>query len=354
MTDASRGLDRRQLCLAAAFSLATGSTAAFGATAVPAGEFEKTPLARLAAQLKPGEMRPLQTRLPDGVTQFGELLAGIHRDGRRAPPIDTWTDSAYWDPLRKRTFFQGLRKSNRFISYRAVPNVWEEISLLQENAPPTYEQFGHLYGRTALDWRRGHFYRLVGANLHRYVIDEDRWEAFRGGPLYGTIAISFHEAMDMVVGTTRHKLHGFGDGRWQPLGQTRVHGYHSSAKYNPKRRDMLFIGGNESRNTVDLLTANGQIRALADAPFTFGISQDDLTHDPITGHYLVLHRSRMLWEHHPEQDEWRVALDLSGNGGRPWPFGGGGVVPIPIDELGVIFWQLGGHPLIYRHRSVFT
>jgi hypothetical protein len=340
-------LVRRRHCL-----LTVGLAAiAWVAPATANTELVGSQLANIAKQVAPGEFRPLKAGLPKGVNQFSELLRGYRPDGRGAPPIDTWTDSAQWDPKRKRAFFLGLRKSNRFLSYHAMSNFWEEIPLEVPNAPPRFEKFGHLYGRTALDWKRGHFYRLSGT-LHRYSIDDDKWDRFDQVPLAGYIPIGWHYGLDLLVGTVDGKLYGFRDGQSKQLGQTAVDGHHSSAKYNPKRGDMLFIGGNKSRRSVDLVSANGQIRHMKDAPFGFGISSDDLTHDPISGNYLVLHRDRVLWEYQPDLDEWRIALDMR-DGGATWPFKGG-IVPFVVDELGVIVWMTTPTPLIYRHKSVFA
>ena len=310
-------------------------------------------LAQLATSLEPGEFVPLDSKASEGEPTLGQLLRGYRPDGSGAPSIDTWTDSAHWDPLRQRTFFQGLRQSNRFISYDATRDAWEEFSLDQPNAPPLFERFGHIYGRTALDWERGHFYRLAGSTLHRYVIDEERWEKFENSPIGGYISIDWHYGLDMLVGLANHDLHGFREGQWFPRGRADVHGYHSSAQYNSVRNDMLFIGGNHSRRNVNVLNAEGGLLRMADAPFDFGISQDSLTYDPLSGNYIVLHRDRRLWEYNPDRDEWRVARDFN-EPDSGWPFGRyWAVVPIPIDELGVIMWQFSGNPRIYLHETVF-
>lgn len=346
---------RKHVRVLAAFCLllVAGASGSVETTAKDRDAFAASHISQLAKRLAPGEFVPIEAGLPEGVSRFSELLSGYREDGRGAPPIDTWTDSAQWDSRRKQVFFQGLRKSNRFLTYHAIPNVWEELSLERDNAPPRFERFGHLYGRTALDSKRGHFYRLVGNTLHQYVIDEDRWVGFRESPVGGYISIDWHEELDMLVGVFENKLYGFRGGKWAFLGKTAVHGRHSSAKYNSRRGDMLFIGGNRSRRSVDVLTADGKVRHMKDAPFDFGISADDLAHDPITGNYLVLHRDRVLWEYQPDRDEWRMARDMRSTG-TEWPFAHGGIVPVVIEELGVILWSQGQGPLLYRHRSAFT
>ena len=158
----------------------------------------------------------------------------------------------------------------------------------------------------------------------------------------------------MLVALAENRLHGFRDGRWMPLVKAAVHGYHSSARYNPKRGDMLFIGGNHSRRTVDILTADGQLVHRKDAPFAFSIRSDNLAHDPVTGNYLVLLDDRILWEYSPDLDEWRVARDMRG-AFSDWPFGRHeGIVPIVIDELDIILWNHGSAARLYRHKSVFS
>ena len=337
----------------AALLIAVGASMALADEVSEMG-IEATDLGRLAAQVAPGEFSVLETGMPDGVVRFSQLLRGSRPDGSGAPAIDTWTDSGHWDPERKRTFFMGLRQSNRFLSLDAVSNTWREISLDGDHAPPLFERFGHMYGRTALDWKRGHYYRLAGSTLHRYLVDEDRWERFENSPIGGYISIEWHYGRDMLVGLAGHELHGFRDGQWFSLGSAAVHGYHSSAQYNPVRNDMLFIGGNHSRQNVDILDAHGRLHRMADAPFGFGISQDNLTYDPLSGNYLVLHRDRRLWEYNPDLDEWKVARDFS-ESSSGWPFGGyWAVVPIPIDELGVIFWQNSRGPHLYRHEAVLS
>jgi hypothetical protein len=75
--------------------------------------------------------------------------AALIDDGRTLA-IDGWTDSAHWDPKRHRTFFIGMRKYKKFISYNVLTNAWQELCWAGD-PPPKLEKFGHVYGRTALD-----------------------------------------------------------------------------------------------------------------------------------------------------------------------------------------------------------
>ena len=315
--------------------------------------FHRSQLARLANQLPPGRFTLLAPQLVDGGTDLRPLLRGYRADGSSAPPIDTWTDSAQWDSLRKKVFFQGLRQSNRFLVYDALADIWHELDLDVPNAPPRFERYGHLYGRTALDAKRGHFYRLVGKTLHRFHIDTAKWERFGETPLAGYISIDWHEGLDLLIGLHENEVHGFRDGHWYRLGTSNVHGYHSSAKFNPKRNEMLFIGGNHSRRSASILDGQGRIQAAPEVPFEFSISRDNLTYDPESGHFLVLRQNhRELWEFEPDSGQWQLAMTMDDEE-HTWPFSRhGGVVPVPIEELGIILWLNDSGPQIYRHRKV--
>ncbi|WP_019023434.1 MULTISPECIES: hypothetical protein [unclassified Thioalkalivibrio] len=309
-------------------------------------------LARLAAGLQPGELAPLDAGLPEGFQRYHDFLRAYSIDP------DTWNDSAHWHPERRQAFMFGDRGSTPvFITYSEDQHEWRYLSA--EGPPP----FAHVYGGVALDPERGHYYKISAGRsqrtLHRYSIAEDRWElATRslpgpGGGWEHTDPIEWHDALDQLIYIRENQVYGLRDGRWTEHGKVAVDGYHSSAQYNRVRDEMLFIGGNKSRNKVSLLDANGAVRDLGDAPFVFGIMNGSLTYDPQTGNYLVLRagRTRELWELDPDKDEWRKAADW---GGQRWPFDRyGGIVPVPIDDFGVILWLNQAGPLLHRHQSAF-
>lgn len=338
------GFLRLAALLLAAFSLSAAAAAPH--------RLEGTPIAVLAAGLAPGEFALLESALPPGYKRFYDLLR-VRLDDGRGIEIDGWTDSAAWDPGRARSYFIGERQYKKFISYDALANTWRELGWDGE-PPPKFEQYGHTYGRTALDARRGDYYLLSGANLYRYHIDAARWSALGEVPIRGFLSMAWHEKLDKLVAVSPgHQVHAFRDGEWVVLGQSAVHGYHSLGRYNRKRGDMLVAGGNESLRKVDLIDGQGHIRAMPDAPFDISIKDTALTYDPVGGNYLILRRNtRQLYELDPDRREWRLAADWNAGG---WPFGQYGYhVPIVIDELGVILWQHEGGPRLYRHRSAFA
>lgn len=316
------------------------------------GDLESSEIGQAAAKIQPGTFVKIETKLPPGVERLSELFRVRVDDGRRLS-IDGWTDSAHWDPKRKRTFFIGMRKYKKFISYDAVKNQWSELGW-KGDPPPKFEKFGHVYGRTALDWKRGHYYWLSPDNmLNRYFIDNEKWEAIRDVPIGGYISMEWHETLDMLVAIKQgHEVMGFRGNEARTLGKAGVDGYHSVGRYNRKRGDMLFAGGNHSRQKVSLIGGDGEIIDKRDAPFSLSIGNSSLTYDPISGNYLLMRgKERKLYEYEPGRDEWRVAGEWSVD---EWPFGVYSFyTPIVIDELGVVFWQSEVGNYIYRHKSVF-
>ena len=260
-------------------------------------------------------------------------------------------------------FFLGKRGLKKFISYDARTNTWEELGWAGE-PPPQFEQFGRPYGRNALDWENGHYYHLslvdgYSKGLYRYLIDQKRWERLPDLPSGGektvaAVSMEWHRGMKMLILLDRtgkgHQLWGFDGKAWKNLGRSAVHGYHSQMQYNEKRGDLLIAGGSHTMQKVDLITRNGELKHLPDAPFKMTIRNSDLFYDPVSGNYLYLiTEERELWEMNPDSHEWkRIRTWTKEN----WPFGEYGyVVPAPIDELGAVLWLHQRAPLLYRHTS---
>ncbi|WP_049780268.1 hypothetical protein [Aromatoleum aromaticum] len=320
-----------------------------------AHEFERlsnSTLGKIASKLKPGDFVEINTELPAGMASLSDLLRVPVDDGRRML-IDLWTDLAHWDPKRHRTFFIGIRKYKKFISYDAESNAWQVLGWEGE-PPPQHVELGHTYGRTALDSTRGHYYWLSpGQILSRYWIDEERWEAVPGVKIGGYIPIEWHEKLDMLVAINRGgKMVAFSKGETKSIGASVVDGYHSVGSYNRTRGDMLFAGGNASRRKLELIEADGDVRRFRDAPINISVARTALSYDPKSGNYLFLQRQeRQLHEFNPDLDEWRLIREWSES---EWPFGKeGSSTPVVIDELGVIFWQSEMGIRVYRHRSAF-
>ncbi|WP_068808209.1 hypothetical protein [Thauera phenolivorans] len=322
----------------------------------------QTEIGRLAQSLKEGEFRRLESAVPPEYERFHDFMHVQVADGRKLE-IDGWTDTAHWDPKRQKVFFLGKRQHKKFISYDARTNSWEELGWAGD-PPPQFEQFGRPYGRNALDWENGHYYHLsivdgYTKGLYRYLIDEERWERMPDLPSGGektvaAVSMEWHRGMKKLILLDRtgkgHRLWAFDGKAWKDLGRSNVHGYHSQMQYNEKRGDLLIAGGTHTLRKVDLLTKDGELKHLPDAPFKMGIRNSDLVYDPVSGDYLYLiTEARELWEMNPETAEWKRVRTWTD---ESWPFGKYGyVVPAPIDDLGAILWLHQRGPLLYRHPS---
>lgn len=317
------------------------------------GGLADSPIGRVAATLQGGDWAEIETALPKGINSLSELFR-VRVDNGRMMSIDGWTDSAHWDPVRRQTLFIGMRKYKRFIAYDAMNNAWKEYGWAGE-APPRFERVGHVYGRTALDWKRGHYYWLgPGAVLYRYLLKEARWESVDGVLMGGYISMEHHEGTDTLLAINRGgQLIGYRDGKSWEIERVVVDGYHSVGRYNRARGDMLFAGGNASARKLVLVGRDGRTRSLRDAPFDIVIKNASLTYDPKSGNYLVmLRQERELHELDPDRDEWKLVRKWNES---QWPFGRNGFyTPVVIDELGVSFWQSETGNRVYRHASAFS
>ena len=315
--------------------------------AAPPSALAQTELGQHAANLAPGRFVSLESSPPAGVARLREMFLVQSPDGRRGR-IDAWADGGHWDSQRRQTLFHGLGGVNKFITYRADENRWEELGW-EGTPPPDQDPERYIYSRTAFDATRGHYYRLSGEALYRYEIEEARWSRLGETPIGGNTPIEWHQALDMLISVKEGVVRGFEGERWQELGTAGVSGDRSSAQYNPVRQELLVIGGDGSEQAVSILDADGEVSEASDVPFAFQMSLDHITYDPQSGKYLVLRwDERTLWEYDADADHWRPAWEWSSDG---WPFHEyGTVVPIPIDELGIIFWQYEHGPRLYRHR----
>jgi hypothetical protein len=348
------------LALTAAALLLGGPVSAANDGKVESG-LERTAIGMLAGKLEPGQFAVLKSTLPAGYERFYDFLRVQVEDGRRLE-IDGWSDAADWDPKRGKLFFLGKRKHKKFISYDARTNAWEELGWAGD-PPPQYEKFGRPYGRSALDWEHGHYYHLSlvdgrAKGLYRYLIDERRWERMPDLPSGGSTSVAsmsmaWHRGLGKLVLLDRtgrgHQLWAFDGKAWSKLGLSNAEGHHSQMQYNEKRGDLLIAGGSKSKRKMDLLTADGALKPLPDAPFDMTIRNSDLTYDPQSGNYLYMRQEKKeLWELDPKTWLWEKVATWTD---ESWPFGQFGyLVPAQIDQLGVVFWLHQRSPQLYRHR----
>ncbi|MFW6107692.1 MAG: hypothetical protein ACOC70_00700 [bacterium] len=305
----------------------------------------KTSLSKLAASMKPGTWAELKTDMPKGLWS-APSKKGLH--------IGTWSDDAHWDSRTGQFLFFGVRQARKFVAYSEEKNAWRVIDFAgKPNAPKLAQKFGHQYSCNGFDPERSQFY----TGRYRYDIPTGRWK--RLPPAQGrrkTMVWEYFSAMDALLSITRHAgvlwSYHSRNKKWTKMGKVPVHGYHSLARHNPYRKEVLFAGGNKSRAVI-ALQKDGTIRRLSDFPLpvAFTIRLDAVTVDPLSGRYLIMsrHGGHRFVEFDSEKDEYRLIDDFKET---PWPFARY-VAPIVafIPEYGVTMWTGGKKVHLYKHDA---
>ena len=318
-------------------------------------------IGQLAASTQPGVVAEIPgAAFPPGHADFRTWFTQASR-------ADTWGDRIHWHPETASIYFQGLNARNVFYRYDALTNSWSDLPL--EGGPVKETGGYHVYNKIALDSVRGHYYRLWRRSsrqnaLLRYVIAERRWETLADPmlivPLSASdersfIPIEWHDDLDRLIVIRQRRAWAIDPERadsqegYTDLGPVGVHGYHSTAHYNSNRREMLVMGGNHSSRTVSVIGPNGAITEAASLPFNHRITNDNLTHDPVSGAYLVYRASTgELWELSGDLSNWTLVRTFDEG---VWRSRYAGLRLAPIPELGVIFIQTEHGARIYKHAS---
>ncbi len=303
----------------------------------------KTALSRLAARMMPGEWAELETKLPDRLWSAPPPSKGLH--------IGTWSDDAHWDSRTGQFVFFGVRQTRKLVAYSESTNAWRVIAFVGEpNAPGLKQQFGHQYSNNAFDAKRSRFY----TGEYRYDLLGKSWQKLPPAtPGRNTMTFEYFTAMDGLLSLARQpagtlRFYSEKTGQWSGLGQIPVHGYHSMARHNPFRREVLFAGGNDSRAVV-ILTADGKVKRKRDLPAPLTVRHGVVTVDPLTGRYLIMSNDRKFYEFDSASDRYRLIDDFSVTA---WPFlRYEAPVVAFIPEYGVTMWA-DKRVLLYKHRAM--
>lgn len=240
-------------------------------------------LEKCASSIKPGEWAELKTQ------NFSREMMQVPSNHYH---IAGWTDDGVWDSQRKQFLFMGFRQGLKFISYSESTNTWEGGHPVFEW--PLKSNFGHVYGNNAFDEKRGvYFHHISGGNLvYQYELNEKKWTELppitgASGQLATGIEM-FPEANCLL----RHANDGlwkydFTKKEWSKMEKTIVCGYHSLMKYNPIKKEVLFLGGSSTPNAVIAFDKDLKIKKLEDLPIPMNIRFEKLLIHPVTGHYLL-------------------------------------------------------------------
>jgi len=365
--------------------------------AAPASD---TALGRLAASLKPGEMKELKTRgfnrdltkswyEWDTIDKSGTsgLTRGRKYGAQHMFNIMTggWSNDGKWDPKSRRILYfgGGHYAAFKFVTYSADTNEWKLMPVpvwCDPRIKKTSKEHGwcnngwdknRKTGKKYKTWPRGHSYdcnaiwpekRIYALTMwswmRLYDLDKDQWlpsaPGFRtnsSGPceafpeLGGFLCFSRPNQLCVFNPETRKKrdLKSIGFGA------------HGVMEYNPVHKVMI-VGGGDSRNKINrtlyLVDREGKVKKLKPTPDWLRCTPyGKVMCDPVSGEYIVQgHRPRKnkegfgkTWAFHPLKDEWKEIPK------RRFPQG----IAIPVNTYGVLVFCTGGQVFVYKHKPVW-
>ncbi len=303
----------------------------------------KTALSKLAESMEPGTWAELKTTMPAGLWDA---------PSKKRLHIGTWSDDGHWDSRTGQFLFFGVRQARKFVAYSEVDNTWDEIKFQGVlNAPAVLQKFGHQYSGNAHDLQRSHYY----SNGRRYDVRTGAWTIlppYKKASREKSMTFAWSTAMDALLvllyqDAGELRCLKVADDDWTDLGRIPVHGYHSMARDNPFRQEVLFAGGNDS-NRVVAITKDGKATRLKDFPFSgqFTIRSGILTVDPRSGRYLFKIGTKFV-EFDSATNEYRLIADFTKT---PWHFSKHESPLVAfIPEYGVIMWA-DRKVMLYKHK----
>jgi hypothetical protein len=304
----------------------------------------KTELSKLAASMKPGTWAELKTRMPERLWS-APSKKGLH--------IGTWSDDAHWDSRTGQFIFFGVRQARKLVAYSEGKNEWRNIPFAgKPNAPELAQRFGHQYSNNSLDPERSRYFTYGWC----YDIVMDSWSKLPPCKLgRKSMTFEYSSAMKgllMLVRQPQGLLCFFDEDKkaWRSLGKTPLIGYHSMARHNPIRKEVMFAGGNSRGHVVLILDSDGKAKRMKDCPVDLNINHDLITVDPISGRYLIMGtKEKQLIEFDSAKNEYRLVDDFEKT---PYPFVGYSHPMVAfIPEYGVTMWA-DKKVHLYKHDAL--
>ena len=288
----------------------------------------KTELSRVAESMKPGTWAELKTDAPKRLWSAPPPSKGLN--------IATWSDDAHWDSRTGQFLFFGVRQTRKFIAYSEEKNAWRVIPFHEKsNAPGLKQKYGHQYSNNSLDPVRSRYYTTTW----QYDIVKDSWA--RLPRPFRTMTYEYFTAMDALVSLERERgnlaylVHGAQ--KWTKVKKLEVHGYHSLARHNPFRKEVLLAGGNNCKAVV-VLDKNGNVKQMKDFPLEgkLTVRSSIVTVDPLSGRYLFMVPGKKFVEFDSGKNQYRLADDFTETA---WPIKKGQTPVVAfIPEYGVTIW----------------
>lgn len=341
---------RTAMAILGAVVLLAGTVRGSDAAYLPGGEEVKklvearrgkTELSKLAASMKPGTWAVLPCEVPKGLWSAPQPSKGLH--------IGTWSDDGHWDSRTGQFLYFGVRQARKFVAYSEETNTWRNIEFhTKENGPELLQKFGHQYSANAFDAETSRYY----TNGRRYDVRADTWTVLPpiGGDIQ-SMTIEFHPGLNGLLNLTKKPtgvVHFFSEEKqaWSNLGKIAPHGYHTVARENPFRKEVLFAGGNDSA-AVAIVQKDGTVKAMKDFPAgPLTIRFSICTVDPQSGRYLFMVPERQFYEFDADKNDYRKIDDFTQTA---WPFGAyDSPLVAYIPEHGVSMWA-DSKVWLYKH-----
>jgi hypothetical protein len=300
---------------------------------------KQTDLGKLAASMKPGEVKELVTKNcnhdlfkmwydweEDDIKKYGS---------QKMFNIICWNNDMKWDPKTRQVLVLngGHYSSFKFITYSADSNEWKLMPVPPWMDPRRTDSI--VTGKDGKDgnrsWPRSHLYdrlaispehRLFAVNfsgLYLYDLDKGVWRdrvpTSAGGKDADQVIEYFPELKAFIYECNWGKdlrLWDMEKKEERRLGSYPF-GIHGVMEYNPVHKVMLFgagdNGGGQSKGNPNLylMSKEGKITKLKPPPIHINCTPTSkLMCDPISGEYIVKGlRNDKVYAFHPVRDEWK-------------------------------------------------
>lgn len=270
---------------------------------------KQTHLAQVIAGMKPGSWAELKTE-----EYTAELLKAQNHH------ILEYAGAATWDPTSRQVLFvgQGHYSALKFIAYSENTNAWalQSTPSWWAGDPKTGKgPIGHAYYNNSIDQARGLLYLHQSGTrfVHRFDIAKEKWTTLPdikdAAVGHGTAIAHFPERSG-VMRILGGAVHFFDETKntWARLSdKTPMGPYHNIALYGAAKKIMLFGGGNGSKDLYRM-DADGTITKLKPAPVEIGINTAVVTSDPVSGDFLILHKSDMFFSFNERKPTTGIGL----------------------------------------------
>lgn len=295
-----------------------------------------------------------------------------------AAPITQWADGGCWDNIRKEMNFGGSPHylPMKFVRYTEATNGWTDGELPQFVQIPSHANDDHhACNPTNGDIYLRHYDSYL---IEKYSSATRTWSYL---PSYSQSAQSKQVGNAMEYFPERGELllvdgdwgvhrYSFATNTWSRVAYTNnefgspsligMGSYQVFAEYNNVHKFIVFGGGQGSKKLWKY-DIDGNITALTDAPIGLGVGRSVFQHDPVGGHYLVLHHDledgKTFWDYDAENDSW-TAMDANTIPWFPLPSLNPSIfntVGIPIPEYGVImfihWFGVDSGVYLYKHNT---